>query len=746
MHGSRDNNDKESRMKNIFWLFFLCSLTLAAQNIGSNQPLQLNPKRVEKAPVLDGVLNDEAWTAGPLVDGNWVTYDPLFGKSLPQNTQVYLAYDGDNLYFAFHCFDNETDKIKTSITRRDNLWNDDWVGFSLDAVGNKQSGYDLFVNPSGIQGDIYRTANGGDQTTDWVWYSAGKVVADGYIVEIRLPLKNIRFASGSQVAMGILFWRRISRLGLSGAWPQLPPGEGVFNSAARVVFKKLNSSLKFEALPSFTIGGIWDRESPDQWSAPDRSSEIGLGIKYGITSSISAEMTLNPDFSQVESDAFQVEVNQRYPTFYSEKRPFFMELGNIFGIAGYGGASNVTSAVHTRNMVAPQWGLRLSGEAGRTAFGFLGSADEWPGRAREGDSENPNRGKNAYFFIGRGKYNLGGENYLGTIYSGHAFAGASNHVIGTDLSLIFMTRHSLKFNYLYSFSSGSAGQEKIRGGAVTALYNYYTRHFNFGIRFEEYDDDFQMDSAFYQRTGFYKFRMYTQYSLFPDTAKLPWFQMATPYLLASRLHDATNGMDDNYLETGWNFNFTSQGYFSVSHSWTRECWAGQPFDKNYFFASGGIQLNKWLNFQLYTGFGDSIYYDDQNPFLGKSWEFSSEITLQPTDKLNFLAEVIHSGFKRAAGGKKVYAVDILRSRLTYQFNKCLFIRGLVQYDGYRSKVLSDLLASFTLIPGTVIHLGYGSLNEKQGWLDNQWQKEIASSRYYQTRQSLFFKVSYLFQF
>ena len=700
-------------MKNIFWLILIFSLRLTAQNIGLDQALQLKPARTDTAPVLDGVLDDEAWRAGPVVDGNWVTYNPTFGKVLPQKTKVYLAYDGDNLYFAFYCYDNEANKIKTSITRRDNLWNDDWVGLSLDAVGNKQSGYDLFVNPSGMQGDIYRTANGEDETTDWVWYSAGKLVADGYIVEVRVPLKNIRSASGNQVAMGVLFWRRISRLGLNGAWPQLPPGEGVFNSAARVVYDKLNSSLKLEALPSFTTGSIWDRESPGRWSAPDRSTEIGLGLKYGITSSVSAEMTVNPDFSQVESDAFQVEVNQRYPTFYSEKRPFFMELGSIFSIAGYGGASNVTAAVHTRNMVAPQWGLKLSGEAGRTAFGFLGSSDRWPGRSWGGEDENPDLGKNAYFFVGRGKYNLGGENYLGAIYSGHRFAGSGNHVVGADLSLLFKTNHSLKFNYLYSSSADSNTQDKTRGQAVTALYNYTTRPFNFGVRIEEYDDDFQMDSAFYQRTGFYKFRMYTNYNLFPAAAKQSWFQVASPYLLAFYLHDTNSGMDDKYLEAGWNFNFTRQGYFSISYSVGRECWAGRAFDLENFYAASGIQLNKWLNIHLCGGFGDSIYYDEQNPFPGKRWQLHSEVTLQPTEKLSILGELIHSGFNRAGSGEKVYDVSIVNSRLTYQFNKYLFIRGLVQYDSHSRVVLSDLLASFTLIPGTVIHLGYGSLNEKQ---------------------------------
>ena len=170
-------------------------------------------------------------------------------------------------------------------------------------MGGKKYGYELFVNPSGAQGDIFRTGDMEDSSTDWVWYSAGKVVSDGYIVEIRQPLKNIRFASGKDVRMGVVFWRRISRLGMSGSWPRLVPGQSIGGSQAELRIAELTRPLVLEALPSFTYTSGWNRLSPSSWSGADQTRDLGIGLKYGITSSIVAEATLNPDFSQVESDA-----------------------------------------------------------------------------------------------------------------------------------------------------------------------------------------------------------------------------------------------------------------------------------------------------------------------------------------------------------------------------------------------------------------------------------------------------------
>ena len=146
---------------------------------------------------------------------------------------MWVAYDDHYFYFAFKCDDPDPSAIKTSISRRDNIGGDDWVGLSLDSLGTGQLSYHMMVNPSGIQLDMLNSVAGGeDSAPDWIWDSAGHTTPTGYSVEIRLPLQSIHFKGGHDIHMGLLFWRRVSRIGVSVSWPTLEPGKWVFESNA----------------------------------------------------------------------------------------------------------------------------------------------------------------------------------------------------------------------------------------------------------------------------------------------------------------------------------------------------------------------------------------------------------------------------------------------------------------------------------------------------------------------------------
>ena len=301
---------------------------------------------------------------------------------MPQQTTVWVGYDKDALYFAFRCDDPEPSRIKTSVTRRDNIWSDDWVGLSLDALGTGQTSYHLLVNPSGIQLDMINTLAGNEDTSpDWIWTSAGSIDDKGYTVEIRLPLQTIRFGGGADVQMGILFWRRISRTGVSVSWPALEPGSWVFQKHSKLGFSNLEPRPTRELIPSAVFTRNQERVAPGEWGEADADSDFGISAKWGLSSTITLDATVNPDFSQVESDAFQVEVNQRFPIFFSEKRPFFMEGAGLFNLAGNGqGDASMLYAVHTRRIVDPIFGAKLTGSSGRVTFGSLTAVDQSPGR------------------------------------------------------------------------------------------------------------------------------------------------------------------------------------------------------------------------------------------------------------------------------------------------------------------------------------------------------------------------------
>lgn len=157
----------------------------------------------------------------------------------------------------------------------------------------------MFVNPSGVQMDALNSVAGGeDFAADWVWESAGRVADDGYVVEIRLPLESIRFKSGPDVRMGLLFFRRVSRLGVSWSWPEMPPGTWVFEAHVPVVFEELRQPLLLEVIPNVTVSRTQSRDERGAWRVPDRKDDAGASVKYGITSAVTLDATVNPDFSQ----------------------------------------------------------------------------------------------------------------------------------------------------------------------------------------------------------------------------------------------------------------------------------------------------------------------------------------------------------------------------------------------------------------------------------------------------------------
>lgn len=732
-------------------LFFVMTIysfniSLTAEKYKQNIK-KLIPVHAKTAPVIDGKLDDNIWRTSALVDDIFITYNPTDGEIFPQKTKVWLAFDKDNLYFAFYCYDTEPDKIKTSITKRDNSFGDDWVGIGLDPFGNKQSLYEFFVNPSGMQGDIYNTpANGENSAPDWVWYSGGKVVNDGYTVEIKIPLKSIRFKHGENVSMNILFWRRLNRLGMNGSWPELDPGKGIFNSTAEVVYKNLSNQRLIEFIPSITYGSLWDRETPDTWSKGDGDMDAGISMKYGITSTISAEMTINPDFSQVESDSFQISRNRRYPIFYREKRPFFMEAGDLFGLAG--SQNNLYPAVHTRKIVDPSWGGRITGDVGKVTFGAMIASDKWPGRELENE-ENPYLDKQALYTIGRMKYSFNGDNYIGGLYSGRELGDYYNRVFALDTKYRFGKSHSIVANFFNTNTNDPEEENNYAGTAYTAKYNYSTKKLFGSFNIERYGKNFQMDTAFYRRTNVFSSKLLLIPTFVIKSEKFKWLQAIKPVFITNYLYDYSTGMKDQYLNIGVMISFIKQGDLTLAWDiMQKESWAGKTFNTHGVWGGGGIQLTKWLRINMNLSLKKGIYYDRKDPFLGRRINFSTSLSLQPLETLSFNLSYNYTDFNKDSDGNDIYDYHIFYTRSTFQPSKHLYFRVLIQYDSYLDTVMSDILASYELIPGTVMHIGYGSMHENISWdpRNRNWANDINSQKFYQTSQSFFIKCSYRLQF
>src|SRR5262245_28957734 len=651
--------------------------------------------RAAQPPKIDGVLDDQVWQQEPLPLGEWRSYNPLRGDAMPAEfrTEIRIAYDDRNLYFAFHCFDTEPGKIRSTISRRDTAFNDDWIAMSLDSTATGQTAYHLFSNANGSQMDALNTSASGEQfDADMVWYSVGKVTSDGYVVEIQLPLQTIRFKSGDDVRMGILFFRKISRSGVSYSFPDLPPGQWVFERHARLVFDHLTQPRLIEALPSITYGVSQSRETVARWNPADGTPNLGMSGKYGVTSTITLDGTINPDFSQVESDAFQIQVNQRYPIFFSEKRPFFMEGMGLFNVSGNG--DNMRTAVHTRRIVNPFWGTKVIGTAGKTTFGVLNALDESPPDI--GERGERIEGFNKLFTIGRATYALRRSDYVGAILTDTEHAGRRNTVAGADISFKPTSPQQISAMFLSSHTADSI-DGSFDGAAAAAGYNFEKRRYSFSARGEHYDQGFQMDTAFYNRTGFWTTSSSGDLSFYPKTSG-NWLQRISPYVYGRVGHDNVQHGDEHSFQTGLRFNFTRQGFFEVAHARATDPWRGQEFDNGRDFnIVGAIQALRWFNVFGAYGQGPGIFFDPIAPYQGWQRDGFGEITLQPNQHLTQGINVSFIQFDRAETRARVYDVTIVNLKTTYQFDKHFLVRLLEQFDSSSHRLLTDLLASYELV-------------------------------------------------
>ena len=733
-------------MNRIFATFVL-SLVLAGGAHAQSQAEYRVPRATE-APRIDGVLDDAAWTGAPMPTGAWASYNPNRGDAMPDHFRidVRVAYDDRAVYFAFHCFDNEPDQIRTTVTRRDRAFSDDWLAISLDSAGTGQTAYHLFTNPSGSQMDAINTSASGEQfDADVLWHSAGQKTADGYVIEVQIPLQTLRFAESEDVRMGLVLMRKVSRIGYSYAWPEMLPGQWVFDRPAHLVFNNLKARRLVEVLPSVTYGVSQDRGTTTSWNGAEDKWNAGISGKVGITSGITLDGTINPDFSQVESDAFQVQVNQRFPVFFSEKRPFFMEGMGLFNLAGTGGDGNMRTAVHTRRIVDPIFGSKVTGTINKTTFGVLNALDDKPETMiAVGPNGEELAVPNRSFTIGRATYALRRSDYVGGLFTHTYLDGRHNTVGAADISLRPSATQNVSATFIATATRDRA--RDVRGNAMQVKYEYETRRFSLGTQAEHFDEDFVMDTAFFNRAGFSGVWLYASPTFSPKSGQNFWLQRVAPFVFAKAAKDRVQDGNEDFVNAGVRFNFTRQGFVNLTSGWGHEAWQGRRYEVgNRINLFAEQQTLRWL--RLYVGFGNgpAIFYDIDNPFQGRSYNVSAGVTLQPNERITQSIDFDHVHFSRESGAT-VYDVNIVNSRTTYQFNRNFLVRLLAQYDSSARRVLTDALASYELVAGTVFHAGYGSLYERRIGPDNAFVPIDQGQRYLAVNRGLFFKASYVHRF
>ena len=496
------------------------------------QPLKM-PK-FDKPPTIDGKLDDEIWkSAVVLKDFYQVQPGDNIAPSKP--TEVLLGYDAKFIYVAFHCYD-EPDKVRATIPKRDNIWNDDYVGILFDTFNDGRKAYEFDFSPLGIQADgIWTDGQGEDFNPDIIMESKGVVTSDGWTVEAAIPFKSLRYVAGKDKLWGAHFWRRIKRINNElDMW--MPLNRDISSWLAQeghlAGLEGISTERTLELIPSLTLSETGKRKatlSPAQLAAgmldPGRmvnepiKFDPGLTGKYSITPNMTLDFAVNPDFAQVESDQLVVTANQRFPIFFPEKRPFFLEGVDIFNTA--------IAAVHTRTIIDPDFAVKLTGKIDRNTFGLMVASDNGPGNfsPEEQLTANPRLiGKNASIGVLRLKHDIGKkDSFIGFLGTYRRFVDVYNELGGVDTRLRVnkqttfsaqaLVTHSRR-NFFYPDQGGSF--DRAENGFIYATdYNMSGRHFGYDYSTVGRTRYYRADVGFNRRTNTNNHNLFVRYNSEP---------------------------------------------------------------------------------------------------------------------------------------------------------------------------------------------------------------------------------------
>ena len=697
--------------------------------------------KTDTPPVIDGKLDDAVWQKANRFD-NFITFKPDFGKPTSEKTAVLVTYDRKNIYFAFDCQDSEPGKIKASIAKRDGIDMDDWIGVVLDTFGDQQGGYLFEVNPLGIQLDGKINSDGnGDASFDTIWQSKGCIHSQGYSAEIAVPFKSLRYPFKKKLTMGLLISRYIGRKSEQTSFPELnPEGGAIMTQAQKIELVDVKFERPLEIIPALTYDQ-GSSHSDGKMSSTGKNTDISLTGKVGITSDMTLDATYNPDFSQVETDAGQVDVNLRYSIYYSEKRPFFLEGMENFSFATAMEANSIGAIVYTRTIVDPLLGVKLTGKIGKSnVLSGIFALDEYPGDVASEDGDLDLAGRNASFSILRYKHQLSQDSFVGGFFTNRSFAGASNSVGGIDGRWRLNNTSFLEYSFFKSFSRDKDADQGNQGHSLGLRYNFSTRHWNVDLGLFDLSNDFRIDTGYVTRTGITMAPVFVQYMFYP---KSKFFQKIDTFWWSYHTRDKESELFETYNHLVLRLGMPRQSQVRFDAILGNEVFSGQRFSLSGWRVMGWTQIYKQLYLEGGFRHSNRINYDPEDPYQGTGYTADLYLLFQPFDKLSTSLGVSYYDFYRSSDKEKIYDYTIWRNRTTFQVNRFLFFRAIVEYNNYYKKISADFLASFTYIPGTVIYVGYGSINEKTRWQDDGY---VPADDYLQTRKSFFFKASYLWRF
>jgi hypothetical protein len=773
-----------------------------ASSSEKKKPLRL--ARFDKPPLIDSQLDEEVWQRAGMLKDFYQT-QPGDNTSPSQPTEILLGYDDRFLYIGIRATD-EPGKVRATVAKRDDALNDDHVRIFLDTFNDKRRAYLLIFNPLGVQQDgIYTEGQEPDYSVDIVMESKGRVTDAGYCIEVAIPLKSLRYEAGEGKLWGLHAQRRIKRLNdEEDSWMPLIRGNtGFLRQAGQITgLENIAPERAFEIIPSLTISETGRRvpalphdslrANPalaDSGRLVNQSVALdpGLTMKFGITSNITLDLAVNPDFAQVEADQTVVTANQRFPIFFEEKRPFFLEGIDIF--------QTPLRAVHTRTVIDPDLALKLSGKRGRNTFGLLMASDKAPGDFSEEERTDPLirpgiepfLDRNAHIGILRLKRDVGKESNLGLIATSYNFIEKHNQLAGLDGRIAINAQTTLAFQllgatsrqYFYDANVDKENNRTGKGFGYFAQYQKGGRHLNYTLTGQGRTSDYRADVGFTIQTNINDWDFLARYNSEPkaDAVLISWslvhstharfdwqgrmkYSYQFPRLLLNfkrqtflNLYGYTDYLRLFEEEFGARRTATQAGAFFGAPE-RRTVYKGILIDagttpsKKY---STAVSIDyAWNNFDYDFGAGPKFprvsraaLADSQAPLdpgTGDALYLTASFTWQPTDALRSSLNYTRSRMVRDDTERLAYDQNIYSLRSTYQFTRFTFARARIDYDSLRANVRAQFLTGWTPNPGTSVYLGYNDDLNHNGFSPFTGRFEPGFRR---NGRTFFIKMSYL---
>ena len=693
------------------------SLELHAQSLSN-----YNIPRVDLKPRIDGQIDQEEWSQATRIPVNIET-NPNDNVPAEVEAQALLMEDGEVLYVAFIALDPDPDQIRAFYRDRDSMWNDDWVSIVLDTFNDERRAFEFFANPYGVQADAIQDDVNGDEDESWnaIWNSAGQINEDGYVVEMAIPMKQLRFTpSETNQTWGIDLVRfyprdRGTRIAnnprdrnISCYICQISKADG---------FANLTRSRNLEIIPTITSTAVENRNpAMGGWVSESVDAEGSLDVRWGISQDLYLNATLNPDFSQVEADSAQLDINNTFSLFFPERRTFFLDGADYF--------DTFERLVHTRNISDPDYGLKLTGKSGDHTYALLTANDVNTSFLipRSLGSSVASLGEvESKVAIGRYRFDIFENSTIGALITDRRADGYNNTVSSVDAVLRPTDQDSISIQSMHSSSDYPALIQSLYGQAGSLSdtsqrleYRHNDRRWDWRLGYTDMGDDFRADLGFVNRVDF-KFVVATVGHTWRGESD-DFFNLIRVALDYDRTQDQSGLQLEEEFEVFLNMNGPKQSFLSGLFGGSETYWNGKYFDEQFNQLRVGFTPKANLRLSALIRVEDIV--DFANTRLGRSKRFGPSVNYRWGKHLEL--DLDHTLQQFDVDGGRLFAANLTDLKTTYQFSARSFLRFTLQYtDNKRNQDLyirsvqartkqltTQLLYSYRFSAATRFFIGY----------------------------------------